>query len=87
MVLDEMGTSKGFGFIRFGNETEQTTALSTMQGIAGLGSKPIKVKQGCIKIPRLGGLFKLSFRKLLNNLRKKDLKKGEGGIEWTTGGK
>jgi len=43
VVLDEMGTSKGFGFIRFGNETEQTTALSTMQGIAGLGSKPIKV--------------------------------------------
>ena len=43
MVLDETGTSKGFGFIRFGNETEQQTALTTMQGIAGLGDRPIKV--------------------------------------------
>jgi len=43
VVLDETGTSKGFGFIRFGNETEQQTALTTMQGIAGLGAKPIKV--------------------------------------------
>jgi len=43
VVLDETGTSKGFGFIRFGNETEQQTALTTMQGIAGLGDRPIKV--------------------------------------------
>ena len=43
VVLDESGGSKGFGFIRFGNETEQQTALTTMQGIAGLGGKPIKV--------------------------------------------
>lgn len=42
-MLDEGGGSKGFGFIRFGNETEQQTALTTMQGIAGLGGKPIKV--------------------------------------------
>lgn len=45
VVLDESGGSKGFGFIRFGNETEQQTALTTMQGIAGLGGKPIKVNQ------------------------------------------
>jgi RNA recognition motif-containing protein len=41
--LDETGTSKGFGFIRFGNEIEQQTALTSMQGITGLGAKPIKV--------------------------------------------
>jgi RNA recognition motif-containing protein len=44
VVLDETGTSKGFGFIRFGNEIEQQTALTSMQGISGLGGKPIKVK-------------------------------------------
>jgi hypothetical protein len=43
VVLDETGTSKGFGFIRFGNEIEQQTALTSMQGISGLGGKPIKV--------------------------------------------
>lgn len=43
IILDESGSSKGFGFIRFGNETEQQAALTTMQGIAGLGDKPIKV--------------------------------------------
>jgi RNA recognition motif-containing protein len=45
VVLDETGTSKGFGFIRFGNEIEQQTALTSMQGISGLGGKPIKVKK------------------------------------------
>jgi len=43
VVLDDSGGSKGFGFIRFGNEQEQQTALTSMMGIAGLGSKPIKV--------------------------------------------
>jgi len=43
IVLDEAGASKGFGFVRFNNETEQQTALHTMQGISGLGSRPIKV--------------------------------------------
>jgi len=43
VVLDESGTSKGFGFIRFGNETEQQTALTAMQGVSGLGMKQIKV--------------------------------------------
>lgn len=43
IILDENGGSKGFGFIRFGNETEQLAALTSMQGISGLGEKPIKV--------------------------------------------
>ena len=43
VVLDESGTSKGFGFIRFGNETEQQTALTAMQVVSGLGMKQIKV--------------------------------------------
>jgi RNA recognition motif-containing protein len=42
-VLDENGFSKGFGFIRFSNEVEQQTAMSGMNGMAGLGGKPIKV--------------------------------------------
>lgn len=43
VVLDQSGFSKGYGFIRFGNEEEQQTALTSMQGVAGLGAKPIKV--------------------------------------------
>ena len=41
--MDDSGESKGFGFVRFNDETEQQTALTSMQGISGLGSRPIKV--------------------------------------------
>ena len=44
VVLDGTGFSKGYGFIRFGNEQEQQTSLISMMGIAGLGGKPIKVR-------------------------------------------
>lgn len=43
VVMDDSGESKGFGFVRFNDETEQQTALTSMQGISGLGSRPIKV--------------------------------------------
>ena len=43
VVLDPSGVSKGYGFIRFGDEQEQKTALLSMMGISGLGGKPIKV--------------------------------------------
>jgi RNA recognition motif-containing protein len=42
--VDGTGTSKGYGFVRFGNEQEQQTALATMVNAVGLGGKPIKVK-------------------------------------------
>ena len=44
VVLDDTGHSKGFGFIRFSNETEQQTALTSMMGVSGLGGKPLKVR-------------------------------------------
>ena len=44
VVVDNTGTSKGYGFVRFGNEQEQQTALATMVNAMGLGAKPIKVK-------------------------------------------
>lgn len=43
VILDDKGMSKGYGFIRFGNEHEQKSAITTMDGLRGLGSKPIKV--------------------------------------------
>merc|ERR1740131_29991 len=43
VVLDERGLSRGFGFIRFNNEVEQQTAMTSMNGICGLGGRPIKV--------------------------------------------
>ena len=42
--MDDSGSSKGFGFIRFSNETEQQTALTSMMGVGGLGGKPLKVR-------------------------------------------
>ena len=44
VVVDNTGMSKGYGFVRFGNEQEQQTALATMVNAMGLGAKPIKVK-------------------------------------------
>merc|ERR1712012_1494381 len=43
VVLDTSGFSKGYGFIRFGCEKEQQTALASMMGATGLGLKPIRV--------------------------------------------
>ena len=43
MILDERGLSRGFGFIRFNNEVEQQTAMTSMNGMSGLGGRPIKV--------------------------------------------
>jgi len=45
VVLDATGLSKGYGFIRFSNESEQQSALHSMTGTPGLGSKPIKVNK------------------------------------------
>jgi len=45
VVLDQSGYSKGYGFIKFTNEQEQQTALSSMQGVGGLGAKPIRVNR------------------------------------------
>lgn len=50
VVLDDNGFSKGFGFIRFSNEVEQQTAMTSMNGMAGLGGKPIKVSVAVNKI-------------------------------------
>ena len=44
VVLDNAGFSKGYGFIRFGDEKEQQTALASMMGASGLGMKPIRVR-------------------------------------------
>jgi len=43
VILNERGLSRGYGFIRFNNEVEQQTAMTSMNGISGLGGKPIKV--------------------------------------------
>lgn len=43
VVLDNTGRSRGYGFVRFSEETEQRHALIQMQNFSGLGSKPIRV--------------------------------------------
>lgn len=43
VVLDSRGLSKGYGFVRFGEETDQQKALIEMQHTTGLGRNPIRV--------------------------------------------
>uniref|UniRef100_A0A646QD93 tRNA selenocysteine-associated protein 1 n=1 Tax=Hemiscolopendra marginata TaxID=943146 RepID=A0A646QD93_9MYRI len=43
VVLDTSGRSRGFGFIRFADESDQQQALIQMQGYTGLGTKPIRI--------------------------------------------
>lgn len=46
---DSSGFSKGYGFVRFGSEEEQKSALYEMNGFIGLGSKPLKI---CNAVPK-----------------------------------
>lgn len=52
VVLDSRGVSKGYGFVRFSEETEQQKALIEMQHTIGLGRKPIRV---CLATPKKSG--------------------------------
>ncbi|XP_017154914.1 tRNA selenocysteine 1-associated protein 1 [Drosophila miranda] len=49
VILDSLGFSKGYGFVRFGIEDEQKSALYDMNGFIGLGTKPIKI---CNAVPK-----------------------------------
>lgn len=40
---------RGYGFVRFSDETEQKRALMEMQGAVGLGGRAIKVSQATPK--------------------------------------
>ncbi|XP_072942810.1 tRNA selenocysteine 1-associated protein 1 [Epargyreus clarus] len=52
VILDNAGYTKGYGFVRFGNEDEQRNALYAMNGYTGLGSKPLKI---CTAVPKPKG--------------------------------
>lgn len=49
VILDTSGFSKGYGFVRFGIEEEQKSALFEMNGWIGLGSKSLKI---CNAVPK-----------------------------------
>ncbi|CAG4946884.1 unnamed protein product [Colias eurytheme] len=49
VILDNSGYTKGYGFVRFGNEEEQRNALYAMNGYTGLGTKPLKI---CTAVPK-----------------------------------
>lgn len=49
VIIDSSGFSKGYGFVRFGIEDEQQSALYDMNGYIGLGSKPLKI---CNAVPK-----------------------------------
>lgn len=49
VILDSSGFSKGYGFVRFGLEEEQKSALYEMNGYIGLGTKPLKI---CNAVPK-----------------------------------
>ncbi|KAJ8306582.1 hypothetical protein KUTeg_017127 [Tegillarca granosa] len=51
MVLESNGRSKGYGFVRFSEETDQQRALIEMQHMTGLGRRPIRVSLATPKRP------------------------------------
>ncbi|XP_033737133.1 uncharacterized protein LOC117325196 isoform X21 [Pecten maximus] len=51
VVLENSGRSKGYGFVRFSEETDQQRALIEMQHMTGIGSKPIRVSLATPKRP------------------------------------
>ncbi|XP_046840238.1 tRNA selenocysteine 1-associated protein 1-like [Xenia sp. Carnegie-2017] len=51
VVMDSSGMSRGYGFVRFGEESEQKRAMIEMQGIRGCGGKPIRVSVATPKKP------------------------------------
>lgn len=44
VIEDEAGVSKGYGFVRFYDESEQNRAFEELDNSTGLGTKPIRVK-------------------------------------------
>lgn len=51
VVLEGNGRSKGYGFVRFSEETDQQRALIEMQHMTGLGRRPIRVSLATPKRP------------------------------------
>lgn len=49
VILDNSGFSKGYGFVRFADESEQKDSLVTMNGYRGLGTRSLKI---CNAVPR-----------------------------------
>lgn len=49
VIIDNSGFSKGYGFVRFGIEDEQQSALYDMNGYIGLGLRPLKI---CNAVPK-----------------------------------
>jgi hypothetical protein len=49
VIMDDSGFSRGYGFVKFGLEDEQKSALYEMNGYIGLGSKALKI---CSAVPK-----------------------------------
>lgn len=49
VIMDDSGFSRGYGFVKFGLEEEQKSALIEMNGYIGLGSKALKI---CSAVPK-----------------------------------
>lgn len=43
IVIDSMGRNKGYGFVKFGDESEQQRALKEMVGVIGCGTKALRI--------------------------------------------
>ena len=45
VIEDETGTSKGYGFVRFCDQSERDRSLTELDNTLGLGSKAIKIRE------------------------------------------
>ncbi|XP_061695431.1 tRNA selenocysteine 1-associated protein 1-like isoform X2 [Syngnathoides biaculeatus] len=51
VVTDQYGYSRGYGFVKFGDENEQKKAIEECQGTV-LGGKPLRLSYAVAKIPK-----------------------------------
>ncbi|XP_072884567.1 tRNA selenocysteine 1-associated protein 1-like isoform X3 [Hemitrygon akajei] len=55
VVLDNLGNSKGYGFVKFSDEAEQKRALAECQGAIGIGGKALRLS---VAIPKTNRVVK-----------------------------
>ncbi|XP_041069636.1 tRNA selenocysteine 1-associated protein 1-like isoform X3 [Carcharodon carcharias] len=55
VVLDTLGNSKGYGFVKFSDEAEQKRALAECQGAIGVGGKALRLS---VAIPKTNRVVK-----------------------------
>uniref|UniRef100_A0A674DR66 tRNA selenocysteine-associated protein 1 n=1 Tax=Salmo trutta TaxID=8032 RepID=A0A674DR66_SALTR len=67
VVSDQYGNSRGYGFIKFGDENEQKKAIDECQNASGLGTKPIRISIAVNKSHKMNSYNNQNHKSYHNN--------------------